>query len=72
MAEHLPTRSGKRFSEEHWIPLSDLMTGLMMVFMLIAVVFMIQVQAEAKKAEELKSSRGATGRENAPDRGDLQ
>jgi outer membrane protein OmpA-like peptidoglycan-associated protein len=34
--------------------LSDLMTGLMMVFMLIAVVFMIQVEAEAKKAEELK------------------
>jgi outer membrane protein OmpA-like peptidoglycan-associated protein len=30
------------------------MTGLMMVFMLIAIVFMIQVQAEAKKTEELK------------------
>ncbi len=30
------------------------MTGLMMVFMLIAIVFMIQVQAEAKKTDELK------------------
>jgi outer membrane protein OmpA-like peptidoglycan-associated protein len=44
----------RRLSEDHWIPLSDLMTGLMMVFMLIAVVFMIQVQAEEKKAEVLK------------------
>jgi len=46
------SRNVKRHaSEEHWIPLSDLMTGLMMVFMLIAVVFMIQTQAVAKKAE---------------------
>lgn len=55
MTKHLPTGSDKHhLSEEHWIPLSDLMTGLMMVFMLIAVVFMIQVQAEAKKTEQLK------------------
>ena len=55
MPHRLPTRSDKQhLSEEHWIPLSDLMTGLMMVFMLIAIVFMIQVQAEAKKTEELK------------------
>ena len=55
MTQHLPTRSDRRRpSEEHWIPLSDLMTGLMMVFMLIAIVFMIQVQAEAGKAEALK------------------
>lgn len=37
--------------DEHWIPLSDLMTGLMMVFMLVAVVFMIQVEALMRKAE---------------------
>jgi outer membrane protein OmpA-like peptidoglycan-associated protein len=37
--------------EEHWIPLSDLMTGLMMVFMLVAIVFMIQVEALMRKAE---------------------
>ena len=55
MTQRLIPRQGKRQqSEEHWIPLSDLMTGLMMVFMLIAVVFMIQVQAEATKAEEEK------------------
>ncbi|MCI0467256.1 MAG: OmpA family protein [Beijerinckiaceae bacterium] len=37
--------------EEHWIPLSDLMTGLMMVFMLVAIVFMIQVEALMHRAE---------------------
>jgi outer membrane protein OmpA-like peptidoglycan-associated protein len=38
-------------AEDHWIPLSDLMSGLMMMFMLVAIVFMIQVQREAKKVE---------------------
>ena len=38
--------------EEHWIPLSDLMSGLMMMFMLVAIIFMVKVEAEAKKAEE--------------------
>ena len=46
--------------EEHWIPLADLMTGLMMVFMLVAVVFMVKVEAESARAEELK--REAHGR----------
>jgi len=42
----LPWRSnGHRASEEHWIPLSDLMTGLMMIFMLISVIFMVEVEA---------------------------
>lgn len=30
-------------SEQHWIPLADLMTGLMMMFMLIAVLYMLKV-----------------------------
>lgn len=36
-------------SESHWIPLSDLMTGLMMMFLLIAVLYMVQVEAQSKK-----------------------
>ena len=36
--------------EEHWIPLSDLMTGLMM-FMLIAIIFMVKVESDAVKVE---------------------
>lgn len=36
-------------SEDHWIPLSDLMTGLMVMFLLIAVCYMVQVEADADK-----------------------
>jgi outer membrane protein OmpA-like peptidoglycan-associated protein len=38
--------------EGHWIPLSDLMTGLMMVFMLVAIIFMLHVEGEAKKSKQ--------------------
>jgi len=46
-----PHRSGG--TEEHWIPLSDLMTGLMMIFMLVAVLFMVQVQAAERKMSDV-------------------
>ena len=39
---------GRAETEEHWISLSDVMAGLMMVFMLIAIVYMLKVQAIAK------------------------
>ncbi len=42
-------------TEDHWIPLSDLMTGLMMIFMLVAVVFMVQVEAQRKHAEAARA-----------------
>lgn len=43
-----PSRgSSAHHQEEHWIPLSDLMTGLMMVFMLIAIMFMVKVEDSA-------------------------
>ena len=35
--------------EDYWIPLSDLMTGLMMIFMLIAISYMIKMEDETKK-----------------------
>jgi len=47
----LQQSSLRRSSEDHWIPLSDLMTGLMMVFLVIAILFMIKVEREAKQAE---------------------
>ena len=31
---HILKQKGTSTHEEHWIPLSDLMTGLMMIFML--------------------------------------
>ena len=39
--------------EEHWIPLSDLMTGLMMLFMLVAIIFMLKVQADSRELERM-------------------
>lgn len=39
--------------EAHWIPLSDLMTGLMMMFLLIAVVYMVQIESQTKKMKEV-------------------
>lgn len=39
--------------EAQWISLSDLTTGLMMLFMLIAVSFMMKVEADAEKARQV-------------------
>lgn len=39
--------------EEHWIPLADLMTGLMMMFMLIAIIFMVKVESDTKKVKDI-------------------
>lgn len=39
--------------EAHWIPLSDLMTGLMVMFLLIAVTFMMHVEAEAYNVRQV-------------------
>jgi outer membrane protein OmpA-like peptidoglycan-associated protein len=39
--------------EAHWIPLSDLMTGLMVMFLLIAVTFMVHVQEEAYNVRQV-------------------
>ncbi len=38
--------------EGHWIPLSDLMTGLMMIFLLISLIYMIQVETSAKQIQD--------------------
>lgn len=44
--------------EAQWISLSDLMTGLMMLFMLIAIAFMLKVQAdEARRKHEAEQHR---------------
>jgi outer membrane protein OmpA-like peptidoglycan-associated protein len=39
--------------DAHWIPLSDLMTGLMVMFLLIAVVYMMRVEAESSSIKEV-------------------
>src|ERR1700742_4502222 len=39
--------------ERHWIPLTDLMTGLMVIFLLIAVSYMMQVEADAARIKNV-------------------
>lgn len=39
--------------EGHWVAVSDLMAGLMMVFMLISIVFMISVETERNKIRDV-------------------
>ena len=36
---------------EHWISVSDLMGGLMMVFLLLAVIYMVELKIEKRKIE---------------------
>jgi outer membrane protein OmpA-like peptidoglycan-associated protein len=50
----LTTGKAETSKEEHWIPLSDLMTGLMMMFLLVAIVFMLKVESDAEKVKQLK------------------
>ncbi len=44
-----------RPQEDHWVPLSDLMTGLMMIFLLVAIVFMLQVKRNEAKIVEAQN-----------------
>jgi outer membrane protein OmpA-like peptidoglycan-associated protein len=47
-------------NQAHWIPLSDLMTGLMMIFMLISAAFMLRIEQTTtlvvKEYQETKSN----------------
>lgn len=40
-------------TEDHWMSISDIMSGLMIVFMFIAVTFMFQVQNEQRQKDEM-------------------
>ena len=39
--------------QTHWIPLADLMTGLMMVFLLISITYMVKVEAASQHIREI-------------------
>lgn len=45
--------NGYHEQEEHWVAVSDLMSGLMMVFLLLAVLFMMKVELESKKIKDV-------------------
>jgi outer membrane protein OmpA-like peptidoglycan-associated protein len=44
---------GAAAEEAHWIPLSDLMTGLMVMFLLIAVTYMMRVEADSDQVRQV-------------------
>jgi len=44
---------GIREQEGHWVAVSDLMAGLMMVFLMISIVFMINVELQRKKITDV-------------------
>lgn len=48
-----PLEAPKREEEAQWISVSDLMSGLMMVFMLVAIVFMVNVEIERDKIRDV-------------------
>ncbi len=50
--DELRERSCALPDQTHWIPLSDLMTGLMMVFLLISMIYMVQVESDSKSIRE--------------------
>jgi len=49
-------RSSNKEDAEHWIGISDLMSGLMMMFLFIAVAYMYYVQVERDKIKEIAVS----------------
>jgi outer membrane protein OmpA-like peptidoglycan-associated protein len=46
--------------ESDWIPLSDLMTGLMILFLLIAVTYMLRIEADANRIRQIAVAYNAT------------
>ena len=40
-------------TEEHWISISDMMAGLMVIFLFIAISYMLHVHAEKDKIEQI-------------------
>lgn len=49
----LESASNHEDDEDHWIPLSDLMTGLMMFFMLLAISFMVKVEVDNQRIRRI-------------------
>ncbi len=53
---NLPQNNKTSHKEDYWISLSDMMTSLMMLFLLISVIYMIKVQDSVKVPQIYKST----------------
>ena len=51
--DFLPSSFSNFDREDHWISVSDLMAGLMIIFLFIAVAYMVNVQNEKKNIQEI-------------------
>ena len=45
--------NGSHTQEDHWVSVSDLMAGLMMIFLLIAIIYMVRVEVEKDRIQEV-------------------
>ena len=54
LPSYLSSKSINNQKEDHWIPLADLMTGLMLMFLLISIIFMLKVEADSENVKRLK------------------
>ncbi|MAZ86779.1 MAG: cell envelope biogenesis protein OmpA [Cellvibrionaceae bacterium] len=54
MAERLEFQPSNEVEhEEHWVAVSDLMGGLMMVFLLISVIYLVQLEIQSRKIKDV-------------------
>lgn len=53
MAEVEPQSLLEETDEQHWISISDMMTGLMVIFLLIAISYMILIQSEKRQIHDI-------------------
>ncbi len=53
MSSNLLESNEFQSQEAHWIPLSDLMTGLMVLFLLIAVTYMMRLEIESTRIRDV-------------------
>ena len=51
-------QNARRQDSEHWVSMSDLMAGLMMVFLFISVAYMHYVRIEKEKIKEVAVAQG--------------
>jgi outer membrane protein OmpA-like peptidoglycan-associated protein len=53
--------------EEHWIPLSDLMTGLMFLFLLVSLAYMVQIEMRQSRPKDVLQAYTQTRAQLAAD-----
>ncbi len=53
MKDHQSLGASTYEQEDHWVSVADLMAGLMMIFLLIAIIYMVKIESEKQKIKEV-------------------